>query len=142
VRFWDTSAIVPLVVQEPRAVAVRQALRDDPRLIVWWATLAECVSAISRLEREGALTATEAARGLANLRDAHQSWGEIEPGDRLRDIAIRLLRTHPLTTADALQLAAAITAADGEPRSLPFVTLDDRLARAAEREGFPVLEPA
>jgi predicted nucleic acid-binding protein len=53
-----------------------------------------------------------------------------------------LLRVHPLRAADALQLAAAIIAADSEPRSLAFVTLDDRLARAAEREGFPVVEPA
>ncbi len=43
---------------------------------------------------------------------------------------------------DGLQLAAAIVAADGEPRSLTFVTLDARLALAAEREGLPVVEPA
>jgi predicted nucleic acid-binding protein len=57
-------------------------------------------------------------------------------------MATRLLRVHPLRAADALQLAAAIIAAEDDPRSLPFVTLDDRLALAAEREGFPVVDPA
>ena len=56
--------------------------------------------------------------------------------------ADRVLRTHALRAADAFQLAAAIVAADGEPRSLTFVTLDARLALAAGREGFPVIEPA
>jgi len=142
VRFWDTSAIVPLIVSQPQAAAVRLLLQDDPQMIVWWATLVECVSAISRLEREGALSSAQAVSGLASLRDIEKSWREIEPGDRLRDVAVRLMRTHPLRGADALQLAAAIVAADGEPRALPFVTLDDRLARAAEREGFTVIEPA
>lgn len=48
---------------------------------------------------------------------------------------------HPLRAADSLQLAAAIVVADGAPRALPFVTLDDRLALAADKEGFPVLVP-
>jgi predicted nucleic acid-binding protein len=67
---------------------------------------------------------------------------EIEPSTRLRRSARRLLRVHPLRPADALQLAAALTAAEAHAGSLPFVTLDRRLADAARREGFPVLEPA
>jgi predicted nucleic acid-binding protein len=46
---------------------------------------------------------------------------------------------HPLRAADALQLGAAIVAAEGDPSSLELVTLDHRLAEAAQREGFPVL---
>lgn len=80
-----------------------------------------------------------ASDGLAGLA---ASWQEVEPSSRLRQIASRLVRTHPLRAADALQLAAAIMAADGDPQTLPIVTLDERLARAAEREGFPVIEPA
>jgi len=40
--------------------------------------------------------------------------------------------------------AAALAVADGDPASLPFVTLDERLAQAAEaaeREGFRVVVP-
>jgi predicted nucleic acid-binding protein len=59
--------------------------------------------------------------------------------DRLRDIAERLVRIHPLRAADALQLAAATVAAEGQPANLPIVTMDDRLTLAADREGFPVV---
>jgi predicted nucleic acid-binding protein len=142
VRFWDTSAIGPLLVDQPRSNAAAATLAADESLMVWWATPVECASAIGRLEREGRLApeAQESARD--RLEVLRCNWVEIEPGNRLRDIAIRLLRTHPLRGADAFQLAAAIVAADGEPRSLPFVTLDARLALAASREGFPVIEPA
>lgn len=56
--------------------------------------------------------------------------------------ARRLLRVHALRAADALQLAAAIAASEADPASLKLVTLDERLAEAARREGFPVAVPA
>jgi hypothetical protein len=46
-----------------------------------------------------------------------------------------------LRTADALQLAAAFVAAERRPSSLEVITLDDRLAAAARREGFVLFEP-
>jgi predicted nucleic acid-binding protein len=52
---------------------------------------------------------------------------------------MRLLRLHSLRAADALQLAAAIVLSEHDPATLPFVTLDDQLARAAELEGFSLL---
>lgn len=52
---------------------------------------------------------------------------------------MRLLRLHPLRAADALQLAAALVLAEHDPRTLPFVTLDERLALAAEQEGFELM---
>ncbi len=51
----------------------------------------------------------------------------------------RFLRVHPLRAADALQLAAAFAAAERRPASLEMVTLDDRLADAARKEGFALL---
>jgi predicted nucleic acid-binding protein len=142
VRYWDASAIVPIVINEPTSAAVLAMLDQDPHVVVWWTTEVECVSAITRLEREGVLDAADVVAATARLGTLRAAWEEIRPGARLRQTATRLLRVHPLRAADALQLAAAITAADGDPRTLPFVTLDDRLARAAEREGFPVVEPA
>ena len=88
------------------------------------------------------LVAVSKTMALQRLAALGTAWQEIPPTTRIRQTAERLLRVHPLRAADALQLAAAIAAADGDPRSLPFVTLDDRLARAAEREGFPVVESA
>ena len=141
-RYWDASAIVPVVINEPTSAAVLAMLDKDPHVVVWWTTEVECVSAITRREREGVLDAADVVTATARLGTLRAAWEEIQPGTRLRQTATRLLRVHPLRAADALQLAAAIIAADSDPSSLPFVTLDDRLARAAEREGFLVVEPA
>ena len=140
-RFWDSSAIVPLLVAEPSSVAVMGAYELDPEMVAWWATEGECVSALARLEREGSLTAPSMTHGLRRLEGLARSWREVQPVMAVRDTAVRLLRVHPLRTADALQLASAIVAAEGHAASLPLVTLDERLAQAAEREGFMVVRP-
>ena len=64
---------------------------------------------------------------------------EVQPSESLREDALRFLRAHELRAADAIQLAAGVAAAEGRPTTLAFVSLDDRLAEAAEREGFPVV---
>ena len=51
------------------------------------------------------------------------------------------VETHPLRAADALQVGAALVAAEESPATLEFVTLDRKLAVAAEREGFRVVGP-
>ncbi len=140
-RFWDTSAVVPLLVSEPSSAAVRLAFARDPEVVAWWATELECVSALTRLEREGALTATSIADALHRLDELSMGWREVQPIGRIRQIASRLLRVHPLRAGDALQLGAAIVASEDQPATLPFVTLDDRLATAAEREGFATVRP-
>lgn len=141
-RFWDTSALVPLLIAEPTSPAVQEDYARDPEILAWWATEVECVSALTRLERTGGLAALDVGEALERLDSLSLAWSEVQPGERVREIAVRLLRVHPLRSADALQLAAAIVAAEERPPTLQFVTLDDRLAAAAEREGFPVIRPS
>lgn len=138
-RFWDASAIVPLLVQEPERARVLALLDEDPELLVWWGTPVECTSALARREREGALAAAGVTEASARLRRLAQAWQEVLAVDHVRATAQRLLRVHPLRAADALQLAAAVVASEHEPASLPFVCLDERLSEAAAREGFLVL---
>ncbi len=141
-RFWDSSAIVPLLIEEPTTEAVQREHRDDPELMVWWASPVECASAVARLEREGRLAATAVGISLERLDALAREWREIQPTEPVRRVATRLLRTHLLRAADALQLAAARVASGDDPAQLDIVTLDDRLADAARREGFRVVTPA
>jgi hypothetical protein len=141
-RFWDTSAIVPLLLQESATPATQMVYLADPDLVVWWATVVECVSAVARLERESAIPAAAVGVAIERLDLLARAWHEVQPSDRVRDGATRLLRVHPLRAADAFQLAAAIASAEDRPAALPFVTFDARLADAADREGFPVVSPA
>jgi predicted nucleic acid-binding protein len=138
-RFWDASAVVPLLLEEARSETMRAESAERPQLVVWWGTVVECTSAISRRERSGALEPSEATEALETLDRLTRDWREVPPTPTLRDDAQRLVRVHDLRARDALQLAAARIAPDGEPGALPFVTLDERLALAASREGFPLL---
>lgn len=135
-KFWDASAIVPLLVAESSTVTMQALASKDGEMLVWWATPVECASALARLERDGALDEPAAVTAFDRLKQLAGAWHEIEAGDAIRDTAIRFLRVHPLRAADALQLAAAFVAANRQPAELELVTLDDRVATAARKEGF------
>jgi predicted nucleic acid-binding protein len=110
------------------------------RRVVWWGRELECALALARLEREGALDAVGSKTAFDRLRALRGSWNEVQPTAELRETAVRLLHVHPLAAADALQLSAAIVAAERRPSTLLMVCLDDRLTAAAEREGFAVVD--
>ncbi len=136
-KFWDSSAIVPLVVEEASSRAMRDELEDDGDLVVWWATPVECVSALVRSRRTGRIS--DEAPAIARLDWIARRWREVEPAPEIRDTARRLIRVHEgLRAGDAVQLAAALAVAERRPSSLGFVCLDDRLKSAADREGLRV----
>jgi predicted nucleic acid-binding protein len=139
VRFWDSSALVALLVEEEATASLQEAFETDPELLVWWATEIECLSALARLERRGDTSGEALAEALERLDALKGPWQEIQPTTHLRSLARRVLRVHDLRAADALQLAAAITASEDRPETLPLVSLDRRLAEAAEREGFTIV---
>lgn len=141
-RFWDASAIVPLLIEERSSQALRALLTDDPLMVVWWATPTECASALARLDREGLLDAQSVRSAQKRLSQLVANWQEVDPHDEVRETAARFVRVHPLRAADALQLAAAFVAAARRPSSLEMVVLDERLAAAAQKEGFSVVEIA
>jgi len=139
VKFWDSSAMVPLLVQEPMTSSLLRLLREDSVMHVWWGSEVECVSALARLEREASMATDSITQAMMRLRALRASWQEIQPAEVLKEIAFRLLRVHKLRAADSLQLAAALVACESRPSSLEFVCLDERLSLAAQREGFNVV---
>lgn len=139
-KFWDASAVVPLLTEEPQTTAMQAVAAKDPTMLVWWATEVECASAMARLEREGILDESAAAEAFDRLKQLASGWHEVDPSDAVREAAVRFLRVHALRTADALQLSAAFIAAERRPPLLELVTLDDRLAVAARKEGFVLIE--
>ncbi|MCX5809828.1 MAG: hypothetical protein NTX36_10745 [Proteobacteria bacterium] len=114
-KFWDSSAIIPLCLKEPTSDTVKDILSGDEDIVVWWATRVECASMLSK------------------------TWSEIQPGELMRQRAERLLMVHPLRAADAFQLAAALIWAQESPSGLHIICLDQNLRGAASKEGFSVL---
>jgi predicted nucleic acid-binding protein len=139
-RFWDASAIVALIAEEPARERLLRLLEQDPQMLAWWESAVEIASALARRERELLLSAEQVTAALTTARALADSWHEIVPSDAVRRTAERLLRVHPLRAADSLQLAAALIGADHDPATLEIVCLDARLTAAARREGFVVLD--
>ena len=137
-RFWDSSALLSLLVEEPAREAMVTRVEEDLQLLGWWGTPVQMVSALARREREGVLGQEQLAASLTVIRQLARAWHEVLPSELVRRTAQRLLRTHPLRAADSLQLAAALVACGQDASMLEWVCLDERLNGAARREGFTV----
>lgn len=137
-NYWDSSGLVPLMVEQSNSNERRSLLRRDPGIISWWGSAIECASAFNRLHREKLVEDGELAELHSELARFESKWVLIPPVVQVKQIAIRCLRVHALKAADSLQLAAALTAAEGDPGAIGFVTNDERLAGAARREGFRI----
>lgn len=137
-RFWDSSAIIPLCIKEPYSETMRLLAQSDGDLVFWWGTPVECSSSFARLRREGAISGDDEQQIRRLVDQLAQCGTEIAPSEEVRATARRLLLRHPLRAADALQLAAALVWAANRPDDLGFVCLDKRLRDAARIEGFTV----
>lgn len=140
-RFWDTSAIVPLFVEEESSRGCRDLIRRDPVMVVWCLSLTEAFSACWRRHRAGTLNDEDISRATRRLEQLSDRWTEVSAVQLVRDEAERLLRAHAVRAADALQLGAAMVACDRRPRQRAFVSLDSGLLLAASREGFDAIRP-
>jgi predicted nucleic acid-binding protein len=138
-RFWDSSALIPLFVEQDDTRSLLSLIGEDPHVIVWWGSQVEFASAFNRLLRQEAIDQIEFEKLQQRFQALAASWIETQPTNKLRQRAIRLLRLHPLRAANSLQLAAALIACEENPQTLPFVCNDIRLREAAAKEGFPVL---
>ncbi|MEO9162517.1 MAG: type II toxin-antitoxin system VapC family toxin [Casimicrobiaceae bacterium] len=138
-RFWDASALVPLLIPERASGIVARLLRSDPEIVVAWTATIECVSACIRRHRERVASDSQLAGALNRLRNLSGHWHVAEPTTSLRSVAERLVARHSLRTGDAIQLASATAAAEGGGSALEFVCFDRRLALAATTEGLDVL---
>src|SRR5271165_610401 len=105
--YWDSSALVPLCVQEASSRQAQSQLRKSMP-VVWWGSLVEVHSAIARLHRLRKLNDLGRKGALSRLDLLSRGWREILPGDPLRDLAMRFLDAYELRAADSLQLAAAL----------------------------------
>ncbi len=141
VRFWDASAIVPLLFEKASTPTVKSLTQEDSAMLVWWGTRVELASALARLLRQEKLTPDETDLLRAKLEETWNSSAVVEPSSKIIQEADDLLFKHVLRAGDALQLGAARAALRGEPDGFGFVTLDQRLRAAAATEGFTLYPP-
>jgi len=138
-KFWDSSAIIPLCLKEQMSETVKRLIKADEDLVVWWATRVECLSALSRRRREGVLNTESEFKAKIILSTLSAEWSEVQPSEFVRQRAERLLAIHTLISGDAFQLGAALIWAQENPQGLEIVCLDQNLREAAHKEGFTVI---
>ncbi len=138
-KFWDTSALVPLIVDEPTTPAMRRVLSGDRDVVVWMLTSVELLSTLGRLGRMAPELADLLPGARLDVMDLFARWTAVTHVEGVRRLAERLVGVHPLSAADAMQLGAAILASGDRPETLDFVTLDQPLGRCAQLEGFHVI---
>ena len=138
-RYWDASALVPLIVAEPDSDRVRGWLAEDDHIITWVWTRTEITGAIERRTREGLLSRRQRREVLDRFGALADRWDEVTEVLAVRSRAEALLARHPLRAADAGQLGAALLVEEQLAGALTFVCRDQRLLSAADVEGLRIL---
>ena len=138
-RYWDSSALVALHVDQKATAQIRDLYSKDPEVLTWLLSDVEVRSGIVRLGRDGAMDPVEVQTALARIESFWDSVHEVSLVEAVKPRAKRLLGVHPLKAADALQLGAALAGVYDNPLGWEFVCLDHGLGAAARREGFIVI---
>lgn len=138
--YLDTSAIVSLLATEPASERLQSWLEahgQEPLATSRW-TDAELSSALSLKVRTGAFSVAERSEAAAGWREWRQSLSILDVEAHAFETAARFAARAELglRAGDALHLAVAAAA------DCTIVTLDGRMANAAEELGLTVAEIA
>jgi uncharacterized protein with PIN domain len=91
VRFWDTSALIPLILFEPGTARVIRWLRRDPDVTVWTLTRVELLSALARRRRAEPPSAPRIVQAKRDILEFWARWFEITAVERVRQLAERVV---------------------------------------------------
>ncbi len=139
IAYFDTSAIIPLLIGEPTTGQCTRLWDDAPRIVCARLIYPEACAALARASRMGRISPTQEVAATAELDELVAQIDFIEITDDLTLSAGRLAQRFGLRGYDAVHLAAGITIDDDE---FVFVTGDAELANAASESGLAVAVPA
>ncbi len=135
VTCFDTSALIPLIVEEPSTPVCQRLWNEASRVASVRLLYAEASAALARAHRMARLTTTQLDAAIAALEDIVVELDHVEITDQLVRTAGALVRTHGLRGDDAVHLGAGLTVSDDD---VVFVTGDSNLAAAAHVLGIAV----
>ncbi|MBW1751744.1 MAG: type II toxin-antitoxin system VapC family toxin [Deltaproteobacteria bacterium] len=137
-KFWDSSALVPLIVAEKETDYCLKTLSGDQEMLIWCLSKVEVISALCRIVRDEKFSESDFNKAKKQFNELIQRAYEVKAIEKVRNRALRLLEVHPLRAADACQLASALVATQEDPDRLSILSFDERLKSAAAKEGFDV----
>jgi len=137
-RFWDSSALIPLMLDEPRSDEMRQLLAEDWTIVTSAITPIEIACVLWRKRHHDELSVPAHHEADVAFATLSTRWDEVAYSSAVAEHALDVVSRQSLRSLDALQLASAIAYA-GKTAFLAFVALDEKLRKAARAEGFRVL---
>ena len=133
IAYFDTSSIVPLLVDEPGTEAARAHWYGADRVVSVRLSYVETRSALAQALRVGTLTTDHGRSARAGLEALLDQIDYVEVDDLLVREAAKLADARALRAYDAVHLAAALAVREPE---LVFVAGDKALVAAAASEGL------
>ena len=135
--YFDTSSIVPLIVEEGGSDEAKRLWRDAERVTSARVVYAEGHAALASAARLGRLQAEQLRAAIGELVGRYEELHLIEISDRLVRRAGVLAEEFALRGYDSIHLAAAELSRGAE--AFVFVAGDAGLCAVAERIGFEVV---
>ena len=133
IAYFDTSAVIPLIVDEPSSPMCIRLRNEATRTVSVRLLYAEARAALAQARRMARLTQQQLATAVDQLDVLVGQMSFIEVTERLVRSAGVLAETHQLRGYDAVHLAAAQAAADADA---VFISGDRRLIYAAASVGM------
>lgn len=135
--FWDSSAIVALLLYEKETERIRSFLEQSEELSAYISVITplEIASAIVRKIQDGAITLKQADLARLIISEFRKEVYLVFADQNVLDIALHLQKIYSLKVADAIQLASARVGTEN-PSVVNFLSLDEKLNNAARLEGF------
>ena len=135
IAYFDTSAVIPLIVVEPSSSRCNQVWNEASRVVSIRLLNPEARAALARAERMGRITRAQRVAAVAELEAIITEIDHIEVTAELAHAAGELAQRHGLRGYDAVHLAAALAAHDSD---FVLATGDADLAAAATSLGLAV----
>jgi predicted nucleic acid-binding protein len=133
--YAETSAVLRWLLAAADGEAVRAALETAAKVATSRLTLIETRRVVQRAEREGRVTAAQAADLRAIFAQATSTWAVLEISDEVARRAESRFPVEPVRTLDAIHLASALLLREALP-DLAIVTADERVRANADALGF------
>ncbi len=135
IAYFDTSAILPLIIEEPSSTICTRLWNDADRSVSVRLLYPEARAALAKARRLDRITSAQLTAAIDELEAIITEIDHIEVTAEVAHAAGELAQTHGLRGYDAVHLAAASAAANTE---LVLATGDTDLAQASRSVGISV----
>lgn len=137
IAYFDTSAIVPLLINEPTSAAARRLWTEAERVVSVRLAYPEARAALAQGQRMGRITARDLRATVTNLEKLADQIDIIELTADVARAAGDLAEHQSLRGYDAVHLAAALSIQDA---ALVVVSADRALSEAAANKHLNVAQ--